>query len=239
MENRERWRQFDSKIINLNDINRIAGWIDYRQIPYSYQENPFEFKLLLRGSRDGFGIDTFHDLCDNNGATIVVVKVENSGKVIGGYNPINWSKGKIIGNDYYGRIIFRDYRCYTCNSFIFSLTNRNDSILSRVNSPIESIYWSSRKGPYFGDDLCMSSSSTWNSITRFYEHKIISEETFFAEDYEVFQVSIKNHQIRRKQMFENVDYTGILCVLPYDFWPTNCKLGNILLSMLLPRTFIG
>ncbi|RIA99537.1 hypothetical protein C1645_869917 [Glomus cerebriforme] len=208
---RERGRQFDSNIINFNDINRIAGWIDYRWEPYSYQENPFEFKLLLRGSRDGFDVDTFHNLCDNKGATIIVVKVQGSRKIIGGYNPINWGKGKIIGHDYYGRIIYQDYKCYTSNSFLFSIKDLNGPTLSRVNSSIESIYWNGNKGPYFGSDLCMKNSSIWNSTHRFYEHRIIWDETFFAEDYEVFQVSIKNHEIRRKQMFENVDYKGIFC----------------------------
>jgi len=31
----------------------------------------------------------FHDLCDNQGATLMIVKA-NGGYVFGGYNPVNW-----------------------------------------------------------------------------------------------------------------------------------------------------
>ncbi|CAG8484692.1 4671_t:CDS:2 [Funneliformis mosseae] len=219
--------KLDSDLISFNEINRVAGWIDYRGKPYAYQENPFVFKLLLRGSRDGFGIDTFHNLCDNEGATIVVIKVQGSGEVVGGYNPINWNVGKTSKRDNFGRIAYRDQRCYTSNSFIFSLTNPNDPTLSRVNSPMESIYWNGNKGPYFGSDLCMTNTSIWLSTQRSYERKIIQKEIFFAEDYEVFQVSIKNYQIRRKQMINNIDYKGIysssfvLCLFTFLYFSTS------------------
>src|SRR5438477_631044 len=82
------------------------------------------------------------------------------------------------------------------------------------------------KGPNFVSNLCMKNLSFWISIQQSYKHKIIQEEFFFAEDYEVFQVSIKNHQIRRKQIFKNVDYKGIfiyslvLCVFTFLYFST-------------------
>ncbi|CAG8710213.1 20275_t:CDS:2, partial [Racocetra persica] len=109
---RKRRRQLDSRIINLNDINRIAGWVDYRQKKVFVSEG------------------------DNSTLELLISMI---------------------------------------------LIELQDGL---VNSPIESIYWSDKKSPYFGSDLCMTSSSTWNSIKRSYEHEIISEGTFFAEDYE-------------------------------------------------------
>src|SRR5438309_5894336 len=49
-----------------------------------------EYKLLLRGSRDGFTPSDFHRLCDNKGPTVTIIKVKNTGQLIGGYNPSSW-----------------------------------------------------------------------------------------------------------------------------------------------------
>ncbi len=50
---------FDSKIININVISLISKWIDKVDInsDFVYKRElylPYEFKLLLRGSRDEF-----------------------------------------------------------------------------------------------------------------------------------------------------------------------------------------
>ncbi|RIB27302.1 hypothetical protein C2G38_2160908 [Gigaspora rosea] len=51
----------------------ILSWINRRSTIYN-TEIPYEFKLLLRGGRDGFSPETFHRLCDNIPGTIVVFK---------------------------------------------------------------------------------------------------------------------------------------------------------------------
>lgn len=45
--------------------------------------------LLFQISRDGPSPKTFHELCDNKGPTLLLVKLED-GHVFGGYNPISW-----------------------------------------------------------------------------------------------------------------------------------------------------
>ena len=42
------------------------------------------FELIYRGSRDGFGANDFHRLCDNKGKTLVLIK-NTSGHVFGGF----------------------------------------------------------------------------------------------------------------------------------------------------------
>lgn len=49
-----------------------------------------ELQLLMRGSRDGFEADKFHELCDGKGPTLAVVESAN-GKAFGGYTSISWS----------------------------------------------------------------------------------------------------------------------------------------------------
>src|SRR5205085_8969063 len=85
----------DSKIVNLNIISIISRWIDKIDVnnKYTYTRElylPYKFKLLLRGSRDGFTPNKIHNLCDNILHTVTFIKVKESEEVIGGYNPSIW-----------------------------------------------------------------------------------------------------------------------------------------------------
>ncbi|RHZ49015.1 hypothetical protein Glove_535g25 [Diversispora epigaea] len=98
---------FDSTLLKTDHIARLCDWIDRKDgKPYTFEEIPYKFKLLVRGSRDGFESETFHDKCDKQGATIVIMQIAYSGELIGGYNPIEWNTG--------------DYKITTQNSFLFS-----------------------------------------------------------------------------------------------------------------------
>ena len=187
---------FDSKIINANDAALIASWVDKKQgTPYHFKELPFKFKLIYHASREGFDIMNFHKNCDNKGPTVVVIKVQNSKDIIGGYNPLEWK----MEDDISIYDSFYNHKCETLNSFIFSLTNRRNPILSRIfgRSERNAIIWSKDKGPCFGlQDLWINSNSSgvcnsafgmsrWHS----YKKKIInSSREKFEIEYEVFQI---------------------------------------------------
>ncbi len=49
----------------------------------------FEFRLLFRGSNDGFSNEKFHALCDNQGPLLFLVKTGND-ILIGGFSSISW-----------------------------------------------------------------------------------------------------------------------------------------------------
>jgi hypothetical protein len=188
---------FDSKIINAKDAALIASWINKKQKPYLYNNLPFKFKLIYRASRDGFGINNFHNHCDNIGSTIVVIKARNTGEIIGGYNPLEWRSVKVEENETsallsHNQDFYNGYKCRASNSFIFSLTNQKIPILSRVSSKKEAIIWYRNRGPCFGlQDLCIKPSEPYvvcESKQYSYENKIIDREIFEIEEYEVFQV---------------------------------------------------
>ncbi|RIA93778.1 hypothetical protein C1645_818975 [Glomus cerebriforme] len=63
------------------------------RLEITYWSTPYEFKLLFRGSRDGFTSNDFHNLCDDQPRTLTVVKLEDSNEILGGYNPIVWKSG--------------------------------------------------------------------------------------------------------------------------------------------------
>ncbi|RHZ89495.1 hypothetical protein Glove_13g274 [Diversispora epigaea] len=80
-------------------------------------DNPYEFNLILRGSRDGFETIVFWNLC--NQKKNVVIKVKDADEIIGGYNPIGWNSN-LDGlnsqysetNDIPSKAIY-NYNCFT------------------------------------------------------------------------------------------------------------------------------
>ncbi|GBC27034.2 carbohydrate-binding module family 13 protein [Rhizophagus irregularis DAOM 181602=DAOM 197198] len=126
----------DSKIITRQHAELISKWIDRLGIADELK-NSYEFKLILRGSRDGFTPEKFHEICDNKSHTITIIKVKDSNEILGGYNPIEWKSDSSYG--------------ITKDSFIFSFKNNDNYILSRVKDEKHAInnYWN--YGPSFGD----------------------------------------------------------------------------------------
>src|SRR6185436_6185770 len=81
-----------STMINEEHALLISSWIDNRPTNYSSGNNPYEFQLILRGSKHGFAPRTFWDFCDGQANTIVVTKIKGTDKIIGGFNPLAWDK---------------------------------------------------------------------------------------------------------------------------------------------------
>ncbi|RIB29207.1 hypothetical protein C2G38_2057249, partial [Gigaspora rosea] len=81
-----------STVINEAHAAEIASWVDKKENTYSLTNNPYEFKLLLRGTRYGFTKDSFWNLCDKQTHLVVVMKVKGTDEILGGYNPIGWDK---------------------------------------------------------------------------------------------------------------------------------------------------
>jgi hypothetical protein len=109
----------DSNIVNLNIVSLISMWIDKIDIKskFAYTRElylPYEFKLLLRGSRDGYTPKRFYELCDNIPHTVTFIKVSRTEEIIGDYNPLIWRYSNILSGEF-GE---------TKDSFIFSFKIR-------------------------------------------------------------------------------------------------------------------
>jgi hypothetical protein len=169
----------DSKIITYKHVELISKWIDKLEITDEIK-NSYEFKLLFRGSRDGFTHKKFHEICDNQSRTVSIFKVKDSREILGGFNPIEWKS-----DDGYST---------TKDSFIFSFKN-NDSIesciLSRVMDEEHAVYNGPSLGPSFGvgdleiwglEGFCCSKKNSYGKPIR----KI--DFHFFVDECEVFQI---------------------------------------------------
>jgi len=178
---------FGSVLINKNHWLMIACWIDKKDKTfYSFGNFPYTFKLLYRASKDGFEAENFHKLCDNKGSTIMISKLQENGKLIGGYNPLSWTS---FG---FGS---------TSNSFLFSFAKKDDpnsECIIKVANNIEqnfAIHYNPKYGPAFGSGCDLKIES--NNISRYKSCKtypglnMFLNEKNILEDYEVFQI-IKN-----------------------------------------------
>ncbi|RHZ80746.1 hypothetical protein Glove_132g204 [Diversispora epigaea] len=61
------------------------------------------FKLLVRGSRDGFEIKIIFNICDRVSKTIVILKVESTGEILGSSCTANM-KISILSTSYNGSV---------------------------------------------------------------------------------------------------------------------------------------
>ncbi|CAG8571482.1 551_t:CDS:2 [Ambispora leptoticha] len=183
----------NSVLINTRHLGILATWISRKDdnpfndgnIVHDFRNIPYQLKLLLRGTRDGFSTSAFHNKCDNKDATIVIMKIRESGRLIGGYNPIGWSSRNMWVNSRY--------------CFIFSFDDGialHKSVLSRVVDPSRAVLCSQMIGACFGSgDLVMGGARgdfdmdlACSSNIQSYEKPITNLDRFSVEEYEVFQV---------------------------------------------------
>ncbi|RHZ73528.1 hypothetical protein Glove_230g156 [Diversispora epigaea] len=185
-----------STILNEEQAVMISSWIDHRRVNYSSINNPYEFRLILRGSKDGFSPRTFWNVCDGYVNTIVVAKVKGTDEIVGGFNPLAWDKKTTEWKK-------------TNKSFIFSFKEGyiQNSILSRVKDKDYALFYhyiSDCYGPKFGgdefrleswvNDFTLDKQSVCSSaFFNHYEKPIRStSEKFSITDYEVFTVITKS-----------------------------------------------
>ncbi|CAB4437677.1 unnamed protein product [Rhizophagus irregularis] len=185
-------KSIDSNIITIQHAELISKWIDKLKNTDELKTS-YKFKLILRGSRDGFTAQKFHEICDNKSRTVTIVKVKESNEILGGYNPIEW-KNDTSAFGSYGT---------TKDSFIFSFANKDNienCLISRVKDEKYAIAYYNYYGASFGiNDLIINggyqSEISFNKNTSSYckkksYEKQIRETTneFSVEEYEVFQI---------------------------------------------------
>ncbi|RHZ77118.1 hypothetical protein Glove_185g21 [Diversispora epigaea] len=192
-----------SNLITNDHALEISSWIDRNETPY-VENNPYDFKLLVRGSRDGFDVNTIYNICDKVSNTVIILKLKDTGEILGGYNPLDWDNN-------------RNKWKRTRDCFVFSLqtSNLRNSILSRVKGSDITIYnYPIYSGFGFGSALrlkgnlktekncyCMISSAYPKPIR---SHEFISpavdrlsdispEFLFSVEEYEVLEIVLRNN----------------------------------------------
>nr|CAG8452105.1 119_t:CDS:1 [Entrophospora candida] len=180
---RDQGMNLDSLIIKPSHARIICNWIDGRDIVTpTFTKATYDFRLLVRGSSDGFDASKFHARCDRKGATVVFIRIENSGEIIGGYNSAYWRTGAVY--------------IHSDKSFLFSLGDGKklqNAILSRIRDSPNAMYGHTSYGPHFGtSDLRMytpfNNKENCSCQPGSYYKPITENVRFSAGEYEVFQL---------------------------------------------------
>ena len=116
-----------------------------------------DFELLYRGSIDGFGATHFHELCNDEGRTLTLVK-NSSGHVFGGFTSVPWTSTKKC-KQAPGSFLFTLTNMYGIQPTKFHLKNKKDG---------NAIYHRSDYGPTFGNGHDLHISSNCNANTDSY-----------------------------------------------------------------------
>lgn len=175
----------DSKILKkVSDIALLRKWVSEKAKP--------NFKLIYRGSKDGFTANQFHTKCNNKGPTVVLIK-SSLGKVFGAFTDKDWTSNNNYQN--------------TSNSFLFSIDKKGKYPL-KAGSESNAMYCYSSYGPTFGGghdfyicDNCNTNTSSYSNFPYSYtcteyvnngsSNWLAGAYNFKVEEIEVFTVQKK------------------------------------------------
>jgi hypothetical protein len=114
-----------------------------------------QFRLLWRGSRDGFGAAQFHKRCDGHANTLTLI-MDTEKNVFGGFTPVKWESDRSGGDE-------------SQKSFLFTLKNpRNVTARKLALRPERwrcAISYDMNAGPIFGNSGDIWVSDHCNSNT--------------------------------------------------------------------------
>ncbi|PKC55455.1 hypothetical protein RhiirA1_475575, partial [Rhizophagus irregularis] len=200
-------KNIDSKIITSQHAELILKWINMKSSNSSNafttifskfiyidikEKDTSSFKLLLRGTRDGFNSEKFHEICDNQSHTVTIIKVKDSNEILGGYNPIAWRSDNSLGN--------------TKNSFVFSFKDNNNienHILSRVEVGRRAIYNSYFSCSNFGINDLTLCDGMGSCYQQYYEKPIrgVADEKLLVkliqnDNLQMSEIQVWEHMIK-------------------------------------------
>jgi hypothetical protein len=172
-------RQFDSTIISA--IPEIFSVFDQKS-----------FRLLYRGSRDGYRATAFHNHCDGRPNTVTLISSTND-CIFGGYTPIAWtSRGGYISDP-------------SLSSFVFTIKNPHNlrPQIFKQQQVRQAIGDYGDHGPVFAGtcdlvvaDHYQSANRNWSNLGGVYRNDtgidgdgvLTGAHLFTVKEIEVFQV---------------------------------------------------
>lgn len=175
----------DSKILKkMSEISLLRKWVSEKAKP--------TFKLLYRGTRDGFTANAFHTKCNNKGPTVTVIR-SSLGKIFGGFADLEWTSQNAYKN--------------SNNTFLFSIDKKGKYPV-KSGGQSNAMYCYSTYGPTFGGghdiyicDNCNTTTSSYSNFPYSYEcaeyvnngssNYLAGAYNFKVDEIEVFAVGKK------------------------------------------------
>jgi len=174
----------DSKRIKGEQASMLKKWISNGTV---------RFKLIYRGTRDGFSASTFHSKCDKFKPTVSIIQ-SNNNKIFGGFTDQDWTNSA-------------NYKT-SSNVFLFSITEKQKFFL-KPNMAQNSSYGNASFLATFGGghDFCLRDNC--NTVNTSYSN--------FGHSYETngkpkeFLTGSYNFTVKEIEVYK-VEYTGELLV---------------------------
>ena len=182
MDKKEKEKNENKKIRNLDSL--VLGDNEKYNKTLKNWINPnmkIKAELLYRLTRDGDEFQTFHNLCDNKGITLLLVKLID-GNILGGYITKDWDNHSEWKSDQ--------------DAFVFSLT-QNVKCITNSNYNYEAFYCYSGYGPYFDsirfhdkkmNEALICSDSYYNNSSNLYPGK--KADFYKMQEVEVYKIII-------------------------------------------------
>jgi hypothetical protein len=153
-----------------------------------------QFKLLWRGSRDGFGASQFHRRCDGHANTLTVI-LDTKGNIFGGFTPVEWDSTSWDKAD------------DSEKSFLFTLKNPHNIPARRfsLNAGEKhlAIYCGSGWGPCFGRNIAIYDNC--NTNTDSYAHLGITYTNGTGLGNRIVFTGSRNFRVKEIEVFEITD----------------------------------
>ena len=183
MDKKEKEKNENKKIRNLDSLvlgdnekynKTLKNWIKPNM--------KIKAELLYRLTRDGDEFQTFHNLCDNKGITLLLVKLID-GNILGGYITKDW--------DNHSNCWKQDQ-----DAFVFSLT-QNVKCITNSNYSYNAFYCNSSYGPHFAsiqfyskkmNEAYICSHSYYNNSSNLYPGK--NADYYKMQEVEVYKIII-------------------------------------------------
>jgi hypothetical protein len=129
-EKEKKYQYQGSDLVDYHFLNLISTIL---------KDDNSKWKMIYKGTRDGFGAKDFHRKCDNHPNTITIISANNH--TFGGFTSIPWHS--------------RDTSSYDPNAFLFSLDTKSGKFTKynqdgEYHSEMISISGHSLCGPAFG-----------------------------------------------------------------------------------------
>ena len=184
---------FESKIVTIEQAIELI-----KLCKFSSRD---KWRLLYRGSRDGFGAKDFHSKCDNHAYTLTIMKAKEKDFIFGGFTAATWTSSNQFKFD--------------PNAFLFSLTNKdNQPCKMNVTNQKYSIYCWSKCGPIFGGhcgqgahDICIVSDAdqetgSYSSLGNAYKN---SKYAYGTNEVKSFLAGSYQFQLNEIEVYQMVN----------------------------------
>jgi uncharacterized protein YdcH (DUF465 family) len=159
-----------------------------------------DFKILWRGSRDGFKSQEFHGRCDGHANTLTVI-LDTEGNIFGGFTPLKWESR--VWNKKGGH---EDNRCKADDnqkSFLFALTNPHNlparTFVLKAEEKWRAIICWDKWGPSFGG-LCVHDNCNANIDSHTILGGIYTNDTGLA--WKIVCTGSENFKVTEIAVFE-------------------------------------